>query len=132
MPAFTAAPPVSQPTVVSAVPLAIGPVTPPMPPAPPPRQRPAGLRIPAAPEQRDLMRAVIGDKLRVPTLLCEFSECTARYTHPDALGELELRDRALAAGWQYDLIGRLACPACVAHSPAFWVRRPAVPASHAL
>jgi hypothetical protein len=73
------------------------------------------------------MRAVIGDELRVPALLCEFSGCTARYTHPDALGELELRGRAVAAGWQYDVIGRLACPSCVRHAPNFWTRSPRTP-----
>ena len=70
------------------------------------------------------MRAVIGDQLRAPALLCEFGECSSRYTHPDALGERQLQDLALAAGWQYDLIGRLACPSCVRRAPTFWSRRP--------
>jgi hypothetical protein len=74
------------------------------------------------------MRAVIGDELRAPALLCEFAGCASRYTHPDALGELELRDRATAAGWQYDVIGRLACPSCVRHAPTFWTRSPRTPA----
>lgn len=68
------------------------------------------------------MRAIIGDQLRIPALLCEFSGCTSRYTHPDALGERDLQDWALAAGWQYDVIGRLACPSCVRHAPIFWAR----------
>lgn len=74
------------------------------------------------------MRAVIGDELGVPALLCEFAGCSARFTHPDALGERELRHRAMAQGWQYDLIGRLACPSCVWHAPTFWARHPQAPA----
>jgi hypothetical protein len=77
--------------------------------------------------QRVQMRAAIGDELRIPILLCEFGGCAARYTHRDALGERDLRDRALAAGWQYDLIGRLACPACVQHAPTFWACQPHAP-----
>lgn len=96
---------------------------PPMALASPPAPRATGQRHPAA-RQRSLMRAVIGDALRVPALLCEFSGCGARYTNPDALGERDLRDWALAAGWQYDVIGRLACPSCVRHAPTFWTRRP--------
>lgn len=107
-------------TAAPAAPLAMAQVTPPAIAAAPS----AGLR-PAAPRhsdtrQRDRMRAVIGDGLRIPTLLCEFSGCMARYTHREALGERDLRDWALAAGWQYDLIGRLACPTCVRHAPTFW------------
>jgi len=90
----------------------------------PPAKTSAGL-LPMAP-QWSRMRAVIGDQLRAPALLCEFDRCDTRYTHPDALGERQLRDLALAAGWQYDLIGRLACPSCVRHAPTFWSRRPQV------
>jgi hypothetical protein len=70
------------------------------------------------------VRAIIGDQLRTPALLCEFGGCSSRYTHPDALGERQLQDLAVAAGWQYDLIGRLACPSCVRRAPTFWSRRP--------
>ena len=73
------------------------------------------------------MRAVIGDDIRTPMLWCEFGSCIARYTHPDALGERDLRYRALAAGWRYDALGRLACPDCVRSDPAFWVGRPPGP-----
>jgi hypothetical protein len=72
-------------------------------------------------------RAVIGDALRVPVLWCQFGSCIARYTHRDALGERDLRARALAAGWRYDALGRLACPSCVQHDPFFWMTRPPVP-----
>jgi hypothetical protein len=72
-------------------------------------------------------RAVIGDALRVPVLWCQFGSCIARYTHRDALGERDLRVRALASGWRYDALGRLACPSCVQHDPFFWMTRPPVP-----
>jgi hypothetical protein len=78
---------------------------------------------PAFAAPRTLMRAVIGDTLRTPVLQCEFSGCASRFTHPDALGELQLQELAVASGWQYDLIGRLACPTCVQHAPTFWSRR---------
>jgi hypothetical protein len=55
---------------------------------------------------------------------CQFGSCIARYTHPGALGERDLRARALAAGWRYDALGRLACPDCAQHDATFWARRP--------
>jgi hypothetical protein len=73
-------------------------------------------------------RAVIGDAIRIPIMWCQFGSCIARYTHQDALGERDLRLRALAAGWRYDALGRLACPGCVQHDPSFWMTRPPVPA----
>jgi hypothetical protein len=73
-------------------------------------------------------RSVIGDELRIPIMWCEFGSCIERYTHADALGERDLRGRALTAGWCYDLLGRLACPACVQHDETFWASRPPVPA----
>ena len=91
-----------------------------LPHAAPPRQ-------PARYYQRQPARAVIGDALRVPILWCDFGSCIERFTHVDALGEHDLRFRALAAGWRYDLLGRLACPSCVQHDPAFWMTRPPVP-----
>jgi hypothetical protein len=72
-------------------------------------------------------RAVIGDEIRIPIMWCEFGSCIARYTHPGALGERDLRARALAAGWCYDALGRLACPDCVQHDSAFWPTWPPVP-----
>ena len=95
-------------------------------PAPAPGPWPAGQRHQPVPQAAQ-MRAAIGDELRIPTLLCEFGGCAERYTHRDALGERDLRDRALAEGWQYDVIGRLACPACVLHAPAFWAGHPPAP-----
>ena len=65
------------------------------------------------------MRAVIGDEVRKPMLWCEFGRCISRFTAPDAPGERELRASALAAGWRYDAFGRLACPGCARHDPAF-------------
>ena len=89
--------------------------------SPPPGQRPA-IRPPAMRRWRP-MRAVIGDEFRVPVLWCEFGSCIGRYTSRDALGERDLRARALAAGWCYDALGRLACPSCARHDPAFRARR---------
>lgn len=73
------------------------------------------------------MRAIIGDALRRPVLWCQFSPCVSCFTHPNALGERDLRLRALAGGWRYDALGRLACPKCVQLSPDFWPTRPLVP-----
>ena len=74
------------------------------------------------------MRAIIGDEFRTPMLWCEFGSCIARYTSEDALGERDLRGRALAAGWRYDGLGRLACPSCTRHDPSFLAGRPAASA----
>lgn len=123
--------PMPAPTLPPTAPPAMAPVMPPpRAAAPSPGTWLTGQWHPAT-QQWGHMRAVIGDELRVPTLLCEFGGCMARYTYPDALGERDLRDWALAAGWQYDLIGRLACPACVRHAPTFWARRPHAPAHRA-
>ena len=74
------------------------------------------------------MRAIIGDEFRTPMLWCEFGSCIARYTSEDALGERDLRARALSMGWRYDVLGRLACPACTRHDPSFRGDRPPAPA----
>jgi hypothetical protein len=106
------------------VPVPVAPPAPPRMKAPDaPRAVTSAVQRPPAPP-RSRMRAVIGDQLRAPALLCEFSGCSSRFTHPDALGERQLQDLAIAAGWQYDLIGRLACPSCVRRAPTFWSRRP--------
>jgi hypothetical protein len=73
------------------------------------------------------VRAVIGDEMRIPFIWCEFGACDATYIHPDALGERDLRARALAAGWRYDMLGRRACPSCAQHDPTFWTPRPSAP-----
>jgi hypothetical protein len=99
----------------------------PVPAAPhPPKRPPEGMRYPAVRRWRPL-RAIIGDEIRIPILWCEFGTCIERYTNQDALGERDLRTRALAAGWRYDALGRLACPSCVQHDPGFWVANPPVP-----
>ena len=95
-------------------------------PAPTVPQRPR--RLPAMRRWRP-MRSVLGDEIGQPILWCEFGSCIARFTAPGAPGEGELRGRALASGWRYDAIGRLACPSCVRHDPAFWTGRP--PGGHA-
>ena len=74
------------------------------------------------------MRGIIGDAFRLPALWCEFGSCIGRYTSRDALGERDLRARALAAGWRYDPGGRLACPSCARQDPAFRAPRPSAPA----
>jgi hypothetical protein len=73
------------------------------------------------------MRGIIGDQIRKPILWCEFGNCIHRYTAPGALGEGDLRALALAAGWRYDALGRLACPGCAQHDSAFWVGQPPGP-----
>jgi hypothetical protein len=62
-------------------------------------------------------RAVIGDQLRRPAVWCEIRPCVARFDDPAALGEADVRARALAAGWRHDAIDRLVCPACQQRSP---------------
>jgi hypothetical protein len=102
-------------------------------PAPPLPQRPhARPALPAPPavswgQRPQPVRAVIGDEIRIPFIWCEFGTCDATYIHPDALGERDLRDRALAAGWRYDALGRRACPSCAQHDPTFWTARPPAP-----
>jgi hypothetical protein len=90
------------------------------------RPAPTRQRPPLRPERRT--RAIIGDELRIPIMWCAFGACIERYTSADALGEQDLRARALAAGWRYDLLGRLACPSCAQHDETFWITRPPVPA----
>jgi hypothetical protein len=71
--------------------------------------------------------AVIGNALRIPAVWCQLGSCISRFTDAAALGESDVRSRALAAGWREDAVGRLACPDCVQHEPAFWVSCPPVP-----
>jgi hypothetical protein len=51
---------------------------------------------------------------------CQMGSCIARHLDPQALGEADIRARAIAAGWRVDALGRLACPACQQTSPHFW------------
>jgi hypothetical protein len=110
------------------VPAALPPGRPSVPAAPPagraPVPPPPAVSRSARPQP---VRAVIGDEIRIPFIWCEFGTCDATYTHPDALGERDLRDRALAAGWRYDALGRRACPSCAQHDPTFWPARPPAP-----
>ncbi len=71
-------------------------------------------------------RALIGDALRIPHVWCQFGSCIARFTDPAALGESDIRSRAVAAGWRHDALGRLACPECVQREPMFMVICPLV------
>src|SRR5215469_14871427 len=108
------------------------PPPPPPPPAPPPRAgvapaRHASRRPSWRPDPS--VRAVIGDEIRIPIMWCQFGTCIARYTHRGALGERDLRARALAVGWRYDALGRLACPDCAQYDPAFWPTRAPAPFS---
>jgi hypothetical protein len=73
------------------------------------------------------MRGVIGDGNRTPMLWCEFGSCIHRYIHPTATSDQDLCNRAIAAGWRYDGLGRLACPSCARNDPAFLATQPPVP-----
>jgi hypothetical protein len=70
-------------------------------------------------------RAVIGDELRIPLAWCEMGACISRYADPAALGEADIRARAIAAGWRADALGRLACPQCQQSDSWFWTAHPA-------
>jgi hypothetical protein len=72
-------------------------------------------------------RAVIGDQIRIPVVWCQMGSCIARYTDPAALGEHDVRTRAMAVGWREDAFGRYACPSCQQRDPRFWATRPLVP-----
>lgn len=69
-------------------------------------------------------RAPIGDQLRLPIAWCEMSSCISYHTHPAALGEADIRARAMSAGWRVDALGRLACPKCQQSGPSFWASHP--------
>ena len=76
-------------------------------------------------------RAVLGDRIRRPTAWCEMAACISRYEDPAALGEADIRARALGAGWRHDAVGGLVCPYCQQHSPGLWVTYPVVQQDHA-
>src|SRR5882757_8775488 len=71
--------------------------------------------------------APIGDALRMPVAWCEMDSCISNYEHPAALGEADIRARAITAGWRVDALGRLACPQCQRSGPWFWTTHPIVP-----
>jgi hypothetical protein len=66
-------------------------------------------------------RAVLGDTIRRPIAWCEMPCCISHHEHPAALGEADIRTRALAAGWCHDAVGRLVCPSCQQRNPDVWV-----------
>ncbi len=70
------------------------------------------------------VRAVIGDQLRMPVVWCEMGTCISRHTHPAALGEADIRARAIGSGWCVNALGRLACPRCLQTAPGFRSLRP--------
>jgi hypothetical protein len=96
----------------------------------PRHRRPTALRLPqpraelliehARRPGRPAGRPVIGDQLRLPMVWCQMGSCIARHFDPQALGEADIRARAIAAGWRVDALGRLACPGCQQTSPHFW------------
>lgn len=71
--------------------------------------------------------AVIGDALRMPIAWCEMGNCVSHYSHPQALGQADIRRRAIAAGWRADALERLICPTCQQHSSRFLATRPVRP-----
>lgn len=77
-----------------------------------------------APGPSTAERAVIGDQLRIPIVWCELAQCISHHTNPAALGEADIRARALSAGWRFDRLGRLTCPECQQSSPWFWPAHP--------
>jgi len=69
-------------------------------------------------------RAVIGDELRMPITWCEMGFCISWHADPAALGEADIRARAIAAGWRVDALGRMACPRCQQSNSQFWATHP--------
>ncbi len=97
--------------------------------AAPPARRPAagaGVSVRAKVVSRVEMRqrAAIGDQLRLLASWCEMGSCIGRYADPEALGEADIRARAISAGWRVDALGRLACPRCQQTSPGFRASHP--------
>lgn len=72
-------------------------------------------------------RAVFGDQMRRPIVWCEIDSCISRHEDPAALGEADIRTRAIGAGWRHDAVGRLVCPDCQQRSPQVWATYPVVP-----
>ena len=71
-------------------------------------------------------RAAIGDQLRIPIAWCEMGSCISHHTDPAALGEADIRARAISADWRIDALGRLACPKCQQSGPGFRASHPVV------
>jgi hypothetical protein len=79
------------------------------------------------PHAEPAVRAVIGNQLRMPVMWCEMSSCIAWHADPAALGESDMRARAIRAGWRIDAFGRLACPRCQQSNPSFRACHQVVP-----
>ena len=97
--------------------------------AAPPASRPAAgagvsVRANVVPRAETPQRAAIGDQLRLPAAWCEMGSCIGRHADPAALGEADIRSRAISAGWRVDALGRLACPRCQQTSAGFRASRP--------
>jgi len=75
---------------------------------------------------RTTARALIGDQLRLPIMWCEMGSCISWFAHPAALGEADVRARAIDAGWRVDAVGVLVCPQCLQTAPGFQSPRPVV------
>jgi hypothetical protein len=72
------------------------------------------------------VRAVIGNELHMPIVWCEMGSCISHHTDPAALGEADIRARALRAGWRLDRFGRWACLDCLQSNPWFRAAYPVV------
>jgi hypothetical protein len=72
-------------------------------------------------------RSAIGDELRIPMAWCEMGSCISHHEDPAALGEADIRARAVAEGWRVDALGRLACPKCQQSDAWFWTAHPVAP-----
>jgi hypothetical protein len=72
------------------------------------------------------VRAVIGNELHMPIVWCEMGSCISHHTNPAALGEADIRARALRAGWRLDRLGRLACVDCLQSNSWFRTAYPVV------
>jgi hypothetical protein len=72
------------------------------------------------------VRAVIGNELHMPIVWCEMGSCISHHTDPAALGEADIRTRALRAGWRLDRFGRLACVDCLQSNSWFRTAYPVV------
>lgn len=71
-------------------------------------------------------RPTIGDQLRLPVAWCEMGSCIWRHADRAALGEADIRARAILAGWRVDALGRRACPRCQQSCPGFRASCPVV------
>jgi hypothetical protein len=93
-----------------------------------PRPEPSAARSAtrAVARAENTARALIGDDLRLPIMWCEIGSCVSWFAHPGALGEADVRARAIDAGWRVDAVGLLACPQCLQTAPGFQSPLPVV------